>query len=238
MRLLQRLSLIGLLIYAAPYGVDQSNITELGAEQSRPISFVDHRVTALNALARVASENRIPTGLILGAEPKLCAIEKDIRVRAVDPLDAFEQILTGTGYTVNREENVLVVKPPDPTPHEQHLLDFRFERFSATDSNVSDAGALLGGYIVSVAEGTGGFATAIPIPQDKKTFNVRLLSATTQEIANRIVSLGDKGMWVFYPTPEPDTARKAINPIRLFAYGEEIAQFKSLGCTLSTGEPR
>jgi hypothetical protein len=202
---------------------------ERATREEGPVVLTDTSRTALNTVLKISLENRIPLGIIFGTQPLLCAERAPGQIRAANFSDAFSQAIAGTGYTVTVENNVYVLTGPDTTPHEMSLLNYRFERFSATDSTMNHAGALLNGYIMTVAEGAPAFAVDTMESRSAKKFNVKMQSATTSQIADHIVSLGGKGIWVFRPV-------KATSPpggepsIRIYGYEDNTSDLERLTC--------
>jgi hypothetical protein len=110
------------------------------------------------------------------------------------------------------------------------ILNHRFDRFSATDSSMSHAGALLTGYIMTVIDGAQGFAIGTLSGTSTKNVNVKLRDVTTKEIADYIVSLNGKGIWVFRPTPGPLPESGSNTPIQIYGYEENAAELDRLTC--------
>ncbi len=169
-------------------------------------------------------------GIILGSAPVLCKERPTTEINAPDAKTALEQAVTDTGYKVSTEDGVFVVIAPDIGGHESSLLHFRFDRFAGTNVTIGEAGAHLSGYIKTVAEGDSGFATDWLVGASAETFTLRLESATTQEIANRIALLGQKGLWVFRPTEEHPKNGRREDPIVAFGYRDDAAALDRFDC--------
>lgn len=198
--------------------------------QNGPVIFTASRTTPLKAILRLTSERRIPLGIVFGTGPALCTERTNVRVDAPDVGGALDQILSQTGYTFTQENQVYVLRAPDQTSHEIDLLGYRFDRFSATNTTMSEAGALLAGYISTVAEGAGGFAIHSASSPSTKTFSIKMQFATTTEIANRIVSQNGKGVWTFHPTPDRKPESDSDPPVEVFGYSENAASLDFLKC--------
>lgn len=227
---------IFLLAYVSlPWGSGQLQSAEgdSNTAQDGPIKLTFSQTTPLKAILRIAMERKVSLGIVFGARPFLCMDKSDLQIDARDARGALDQILVGSGYEVSVENGVYVLRAADITPHESSLLNYRFDRFSSTNSTMADAGALLDGYILSVAEGGGGFAIHSSSSPSAKTFSIKMQNATTTEIANRIVSLDRKGVWVFYPTPSRISESEGDTPIQVFAYNDNAAGLESLACGIA-----
>src|ERR1035437_7734826 len=182
-----RVFLLMSLLAASTFGATsqvQSTTNDQTSHTDGPVALTLNNLTTLRAVLRIAEENKIPLGIVLGTHPLLCTEQGSVNINAKSFKEAFSQIVEGTGYTTTIEGGVYVLTAPDVTEHEAKVLNFRFDRFSATNSTMNDAGQLLAGYIKTTIEGAQSFATASSFGQLSKTFSVRMQSASTREIAN------------------------------------------------------
>lgn len=198
----------------APVRAQTAPAPKAASYQDLPVSLSGSKMTPLQGILRIAAQNRIPVGIVVGMHPLLCGSREDFNIREAGAWDAFEEVVAGTGYEVTFEDNVFVIRAPDTTAHELDLLDHQFDRFGTQRNTIRGAGEWLAGYIL-VAEGAGGMGGENMFSPDEPTFTVSMEGATTEQIANRIVSSGGRGVWVFRPTPEGSTTTIAI---RAFAY--------------------
>jgi hypothetical protein len=81
-----------------------------------------------------------------------------------------------------------------------------------------------------VAEGATGFGFDILSNNAEKTFSFDMKSATTREIADHIVSLGSKGVWVFYPLGAPGGRSELDTPVQVFSYSGDAPFIERIGC--------
>jgi hypothetical protein len=217
------LGIVGVL--AAPLGA-QTAPAPSASTQNLPVSLNASKITPLRGILRIAAEYRIPVGIVVGTHPLLCGSRKDFNIREAGVWDVFEEVVARTGYEVTFEDGVFVIRAPDTTAHELELLDHQFERFRATKDTISGAGGWLAGYILTV-EGASGFGGDNLFSPGEPTFTIDMQSVTTEQIANRIVTSGGKGVWVFRPTPEGSTTTIAV---RAFAYGWEKSDLDHADC--------
>jgi len=197
---------------------------------SHPIELLASEITPLAAVLRIGMEHRIPLGVIMGAHPILCGEKRSFAIRALDFKDALYQAVAGTGYKVIFESDVYVLEPPDPTTHETKLLSYHFDRFSAKNSTMVDAGALLAGYIATVAEGAKGFAIDTLSSTSAEGINLEMQSATPREIADHIVTQKGKGVWVFRATPDVLPASGSETSIQIYGYKDNAGPLANLSC--------
>jgi hypothetical protein len=233
--------LIALLAASSSYGTiedQQAAPTPDKHDPQAPVELTLGNAKPLNAVLRIAQENRIPIGIVFGNRPLLCSEERPTSIHAKTLLEAFSQAIAGTGYTAIRDGEAYVLIAPDATVHEQQVLNYRFDRFSATDSTMNDAGQLLAGYIRTTIEGAQGFVTSSPVGALSKTFTIRTEWATTKEIANRIVSQNGKGVWILRPTYESGLKPRSQSSIRIYAYSEDAAELDRVSCEVAPSETK
>jgi hypothetical protein len=237
-----RILLLIMLLAATPSsrGMTEAQQAQIPDEQQpqadQPIELALGNVKPLNAVIRIAEMNRIPLGIVFGTGALLCSGERPTSIHAKNFAEALTQAVAGTGYTAIRNGEAYVLLAPDATAHEQEILNYRFDRFSATDSTMNDAGQLLAGYIKTKIEGAQGFITSSPVGPLSTTFTIRMQGATTKEIANRIVSQKDKGVWMLRPTPQSASKSTSQSHLRIFAYSEDAAELDRVSCGVDPSE--
>ena len=202
-----------------------------------PVALEMANAMPFEVILRIAKENSVPLGIVIGVHPALCVRQKSIRIHASNFQGAFKQALANTGYTTAFGNGAYVLTAPDITAREAKILHFRFERFTATDATMNYASQLLNGYILTSIDGANGFVTVSPQGRQTKSFTLRLTSVTSQEIANQIVQQDGKGLWVFRPTPPPTGAELGAfassvghTPIHIYGYDDDAAEIGQIPC--------
>jgi hypothetical protein len=153
--------------------------------------------TPLRAIIAIATADKIPMGIILGARQTLCEHQRNFSFSGMSTLQALQKASEGTGYVVILEQGVYEVKAPDLTEREQEVLAFRFPTFYSDPTTMSDLGAWLTGNVSSVIEGGGGFATDTLGSTDDEIIRIPVMKGlSAPQIANEIVKLGSKGVWI------------------------------------------
>lgn len=227
-------NLLGLLLlFSQSVGAFHSRVEgqQSLANSNGKITFKSDQSTPLSAVLEIAMAKDIPLGIIFGEKPLLCGKPRPLDIKDLSFQDAFAAAVEGTGYVVALEGGVYVLKAPDTTEHENSILSHRFDRFSAPKTTMSGIGGQLAGYIETVVDGAKGFALNILSNPDEKLLDIGVIKdATTEEIANRIVMLGNNGAWIFRPTPVPKQPSEAENPIQIFAYERDEIQLRKVSC--------
>jgi hypothetical protein len=172
------------------------------------ITFVNPRATAFELIQAVAHQTRVPIGVIVGQDQKgLFETTRSYEVTAETPRAALLDAIAGTGYSLRQAGMVFEVYAGDLTDRQHKLLTHTYENFGC---NSPETTAMLGADLdmwmkVSVDEELGhevGYAGSIGGSLDDEKFILKAGPlATTEEIANRIASLGSKGMWILRTNP-------------------------------------
>ncbi len=114
----------------------------------------------------------------------------------------------GTGYTLKEENHVLVLTAGDLSPRQKELLLHRYADFvPGKNQTMFELGVGLSIWMKMVVDPKPGYGGSILtcLTDERFTLDVTL-PATTEEIANQIVSLGSKGMWIFRVDPDAPPA--------------------------------
>lgn len=205
---------------------------------NQPINLVLGNIKPLDAVLHIAALYRIPLGIAFGTHPLLCSESRPTTIRAGNFLDALSQAVAGSGYTATHHGDAYILVAPDLTEHERKVLGHRFDRFSATDSTMSDAGQLLAGYIITSIDGKQGFIVSSLIGPPLKTFTIRMQGASTAEIANRIVSQDGKGIWMLRPIPQSTSNAESEPFIQILPYSANLAEVQRVSCEANRNEHR
>jgi hypothetical protein len=226
--------------------IEHSNIREdsqLAASESRsvqdttaqaaPVVYIFSGATPLEVILKIATEQKVALGIVFGPQSILCSNQHPINVRASSLEQALSEAVSTTGYSLTRENGVFALTAPDTTAEEARMLDYRFDRFSATDSTIGHAGSLLAGYIATSMQGAHGFAIDTLFNPSWARFNINLENSTTREIANFIVSRKGQGVWSFYPLTNTPAGNGSESPIRIFGYNENTIAIHNLPCKIT-----
>jgi hypothetical protein len=190
------------------------------------VTFKCDRATPLDVVRSVGRQTRIPIGVVLGQDHR--ALSKSSRSFDLEKVDAKLALLTaiqGTGYSLKEENHVMVLVAGDLTPRQRSLLAYSFSGVSPeSNQTMVELGIHLTALMRAVTEPQRGFGSSISLSANEERFTLEGTSAaTTEEIADRIVSLGSKGMWIFRAdassTTRPSTDEVAIEPYQHYPDG-------------------
>jgi hypothetical protein len=164
------------------------------------VTFVCDRATPMNLIRAVGRQTRIPIGIVVGEDPGL--LSKPIHsyhLEKVDARSALQEAIQGTGYALRDENPVLVLIAGDLMDRQMDLLTRSYSDFrSGPDSTMVELGVGLTMWMEASLDRGGGFGASIGgSTNDERVTLGDCSGETTEQIANKIVSLGSKGMWIF-----------------------------------------
>lgn len=164
------------------------------------VTFVCDRATPMDVIRAVGRQTRIPIGVVLGEDPGL--LSKPIHsyhLEKVDARSAIQTAIQGTGYTLRDENPVFVLIAGDLTDRQMDLLTRSYSDFRpGPNSTMVELGAALSMWMEASLDLGFGFGGSILGSTNDERFTLGDCSGeATERIANKIVSLGSKGMWIF-----------------------------------------
>jgi hypothetical protein len=170
---------------------------------ANPLSTVTlqcKEATRLDLIRAVGRQTRIPIGVAMGQNVGI--LEKTKRtfdLANVDAKTALQEAIAGTGYSLEEEAGVIVLKAGDITPYQRELLTYRLKDFrSGPGSTVAGLNFQLNMWLDAAIDPKGGYGASIFGSSNDERFTIKTIpDGTVEDIANRIVSLGSKGMWIF-----------------------------------------
>jgi len=163
------------------------------------VTFACDHATALQLIEATGRQTRNPLGIVLGEDRTfLSKTQRTYNLEKVDTKSALLEAIAGTGYSLREEDNVLVLVAGDLTSRQRKLLTHEYSGFrSGSDETMVELGAALTMWIrMEVDHETGFGGSILGSTNDERLTLAAIPAATTEELANRIVSLGSKGMWV------------------------------------------
>jgi hypothetical protein len=167
------------------------------------VTFKCDRATPMDLIRATGRQTRIPIGIVLGED--LEALSKPVYsydLEEVDARDALLKAIEGTGYSLQNQNQVMVLIAGDVTQRQEEALTHLYSNFSSSNQTMVEIGANLTGWMWAEVDGAKGFGGSIGGSTNDERFTLKPIpSASTEEIANRIVSLGSKGMWILRADP-------------------------------------
>lgn len=167
----------------------------------RKVTFECDQATPLDLIRAVGFQTRMPIGLVLGRD--LDALSKTTHAYDLENVDArfaLSKAIEGTGYSIKDENHVVVIIADDLAPRQRDLLVHPHSKFGTggPSNNMICFGMELTGWMRAATRPESGYTISCSTSTNEEQFELNIAPvATTEEIANQIVSQGSKGMWVF-----------------------------------------
>ena len=181
----------------------------LVSNPSAKVTFQCDQASFLDLIRATGIQSRRPIGVVLGKDPnRLLKSIHSYDLVGVSAETALRKAMEGTGYTLKEEGEVLVLTAGDLSPRQKELLLHRYNDFvPGKDQTMVGLGIFLSIWMRMAEDPKPGYGGSILTAVNDERFTLKeALPASTEEIANRIVSLGSKGMWIFQVDPDAPPA--------------------------------
>jgi hypothetical protein len=152
------------------------------------------------ALTNLGSERRIPIGIVLepGKPHQLCEEHRQVTIRDRPISEFLDALLAHSDYSWSVNDGVIVIRPAPALDQLNRVLSMKFDRFGGMQTTMQGLGITLNAWIYSrLHPDAKGYAMNILSSLDAEQFpDFEVRDASVEQILNKIVSLGDKGMWL------------------------------------------
>jgi hypothetical protein len=117
------------------------------------------------------------------------------------------------------------------TQREQEVYTFKFSKFYADPTTMGDLGLRLTAYISDVIEGAGGFAIdTLGNTTDEVVTIPMMTELTTPQIANEIVKLGSKGIWIMQAVHGDTGPKVGSTIVKIYSYHNAVSDIARISC--------
>ena len=179
---------------------DQEFQPQLVENPKHTVTFRCKNATAFDLIKAVGIQTRIPIGVILGRNPdSLMTPVRPYDLKRMPAMDALSLAVRGTGYFLKQEDGVELAVAGDLSNRQKRLLTHQFVDFApGAGKSMAILGRMLTEWLRAAVNPRHGFAGSILGSTNDERITLRVAgNASTEQIANQIVSQGSKGMWVF-----------------------------------------
>jgi hypothetical protein len=165
----------------------------------------------------VGGQTRMPMGVVLGRHPlALTGVQHSYDLENVGATEALTKAMEGTGYAWKKEGAVSVLMASDLAPRQKKMLTHSFDDFPPASGSMDKLAFMLTTWMRAAFDNLGTGGSILGSTNDEKISIPRLRSATTEEIANEIVSRGSRGLWILrmdaFATPKAPSDDIEIEP--------------------------
>jgi hypothetical protein len=210
--------------------------TQAGSRSGDLFNVDMQDVNSLQGILRFGTENHVPVGIILNSQVSLCNSSRKVSLKSASIGSVMDTLLVASEYVWSIDDGVLMVRPRNLPESSSYVLNLKFERFTGMKSTIQGLGIILNGYIYGKLRPTEGYAGDIlQSPDSEQVGPLDLSNATVTQIANHIVSLDGKGVWVLYPIPENTSQIAAVRRLFIYGYSDDSRTIADLSCDNPNG---
>jgi hypothetical protein len=166
---------------------------------NQKLGFDAKTVTPLVAIREIGLQSHVPIGIVFGAnQPALCTGRVSFTLHEVTPRDALLEAVRSANYSVEEKDGIILLMAPDINSHQRTLLTHRFKEFrTEAKQTMHGISAQLTGWLWVEVDGAQGYGESTGDSTTAHTFNLPILEdVTTEQIADRIVTIPPTGMWI------------------------------------------
>lgn len=184
-------------------------------------------------MAVAARDAGVPAGIVLRKGSDICR-ERGASAEPLPtvPMQRLRMIADQYGYHVDESGPVLLVTPKDGAPEVvEEALQHRWERFPAQNSVMREMGMTLNGWISVVVDRQHGFAVASASNSEEEVVHLPASeNLSSEEIADRIVSLGSKGFWTAWQGLTGPDGSPGLVRLFTYSYRDDFVKTKRYEC--------
>lgn len=165
------------------------------------VSFLCRSATPYQAIQAAGRQSRRAIGIVLGRNARsLLGHPRPFALADVDVETALRDAVCGTGYSLQQRSGVLMLIAGDLTARQKRVLSLPVADFRAEPgSSLSDMGQSLTMWLQNTLHPGGGYMLGGISSTNEEGFTMpEIASSTVEQIANRIVQIGPKGIWVLH----------------------------------------
>lgn len=176
--------------------------------------------TPLDLIEAAGRQTRIPIGVVLGRDAEaLSGPVRSYNVVNARFRSALKAAIRGSGFKLKNDGGVFVIVARDLTPRQKKLLYHRYSQIKcAANSTLVGMGADLTMWMLAAEDKNRGSGWDILSSMNDERFTLPdMAGETTREIADRMVSLGSRGIWIFRAGPD-HLSKESFGEVRMEPY--------------------
>jgi hypothetical protein len=156
----------------------------------------------MSAIGAIGHQAHFPIGIIVGKDyGRLCRLSGSFDFKGSDPRDALRKVAEQAGYTLTGESGPQVLIASDIAPWQQDVLNYKLTASPGIkNETMAYMGTVLTGWIQMAIAKRGFAGSVLSSLTDRQLSLPPMRSVSIQEIADRIVSLDEGGIWIMKPT--------------------------------------
>lgn len=185
----------------------------------------------LSALVEMGSKNQIPIGIVIEGD-SLCTARPTSSDAPSTINDLMVEIKSQIpGYTAEIRDNTLFVHPKAMTAPTIDVLNLLIPSFRTDPENVHAIQIALWMYIRAVLVPQQGSAFEGEIPEGAEVLpSIQMSNSTVEEILDRVVTVGQGGLWIMHKVPVTWSSNPTSIPYGLYSYSGQQEDAEKIRC--------
>jgi hypothetical protein len=217
--------LLLLIVFITPKVHTQSSSSE------KKTSYKGGDSSALEAVLRIAAADKVSLGLTMGIQPTLCEQQGKYDFTGLSTYQALELSVAKTQYKLTLLNGVYNISANDLSTTEQQLQNYKFDSFSSDPTTMKELGGHLTGFIYDAVEGADSFfGDSLGNPNDELVSIPVYRNLTAPQIANEIVKLGSRGIWIMQATRNDAKPVPGSTIVSIYNYHDIQGHTPNVGC--------
>ncbi|MES2219761.1 MAG: hypothetical protein V4587_02205 [Acidobacteriota bacterium] len=185
-------------------------------------------LAAINAIGRQA---RLPIGIVVGKDyGRLCRLSGSFDFQGSDARDALRKVAERAGYTLTEHRGVEVLLASDIAPWQRDVLNYKLTAYPGMkNETMAYMGVMLTEWMQAAFDAHGFAGSVLGSLTDRPLSLPAMRSVSIQEIADRVVSLDEGGMWIMKPTVAKPEGAKDVE-IEVISYHDRPDASSQISC--------
>lgn len=202
-------------------------------EIQKKVSFRADDQLILNALIQLGSQEHMPLGVVLQKADRICNQRKNVNGVNMTTSQIIKMLLDGTDETYFLKGSIIEVRPKQIFGRTATILNTRYTEYnSSMPTTMQDSGVILSSRLYGrLHPGQGYIGDILASPAAEKLPVFKLENVSVEDIADHIVSLGSKGIWIFYQPAENQQAPDGQVELSTYSYVDDNIALLTQPCS-------
>ena len=189
------------------------------------------RGSLISTISAIGHRAHLPIGIVVGKDyGRLCRLSGSFDFQGSDARDALRKVAEEADYTLTEDGGAEVLLASDMAPWQREVLHYKLAASPGIkNETMAYMGVMLTGWM-QAAFATRGFAgSVLGSLADRPLSLPPMRSVSIQEIADRIVSLDEGGIWIMKPTVKKPEGIKDFE-IEVISYRDRPNATSQISC--------
>ena len=185
----------------------------------------------LQAIVRRAAAASVPMGIVLGMDRFLCGPSSIVpnETDGVNGAAAIRTLAEADQLAIKGTDMLVVSSTRQGSGRLGEALDHTYDTFPSLSGTMSYMGAVLDGWLSTYVHPTQGWGMSWGAsPTAEQLVSPALTNTSLRQVANRVVTLGYKGIWIAEEHVSANGERTVS--LRIFSYNDDAEALEHVSC--------